>query len=397
VPYFKWSGIRLDGTVVTGKSRALHSDELAQLLLQNDIGLMRVSMVSPHSIFRPIRASLKASCFRHLALLLDAGVFLNKALVITTKKNPNPVFKEVLEDIENSVNRGNSLADSFAMYPTVFDSLTVTLLQAGQHAGSLVIALNLLAEHIERVDLFYKKGRNALFLPILTGLFFVIIATLIFVMVVPTFAAMFNATGKQLPDTMSMLLAISNYMTLINGVLLFGMLIIVGLVARKLYRLSCVRSWLDAAIMHIPVIGPLSRNIMLLYFLQSLSLLTRQGVHMIVALKAIIPCIHNVYVHKRLEKVLHSFDQGLSLSEAFRLSGLLCSDTVHLIEIGQESSSLGLVLHKASLLYQERVDRMLHMIAAIAQPCLMLILGFLIVGLMIAIYMPLLNFSYVIA
>ncbi|MEX0939960.1 MAG: type II secretion system F family protein [Candidatus Babeliales bacterium] len=398
MPYFKWRGINLKGKIVKGIVRTSSVQELDQQLFENEVALLGHKQIEMSSVLRPITATMKAHSFKHMALLLESGVFLDHALEIICAHNNHRAFKEILEDIHYDVSRGLTMADACAKFPTIFDSITLSLLQTGQHAGKLPSALSMLADHIESVAAFYKKLRSAAFLPGITFLFFIAISIIILIFIVPSFASMFSNVGQPLPATTSWLLWMSSLLT--HNTLLFLLLFIVfsfvGL--RTIYYHTKVKAFCDVFVLRLPMIGNVLQQTTVMYCLRSVGILIQNGVSIVPAFQAIIPCIHNNYIKNEMMSIVDQLDKGYSLTQACKGTKSIFFDEIFaLIHIGEESGTLGIVLNKAADVYKDRIHRTLFFLTTVFQPLLMIVLGMLILGLIVTVYMPILNLSYTIA
>jgi len=269
VPYFKWRGIDLSGTVQKGTSRAASAQLLDQQLLHNDIALLSVQQLNNWSMFNPITVAQKVSFFRQLSMLLDSGIFLNEALELTKQQIIHKPFKEIVDDIQSDVANGLSLTDSLAKYPMVFNSITIALVQAGQQTGQLSQSLAMLADHMQAVDEFYKKLRGAALVPTITFLFFLVIAVSIIAFIVPSFASMFNSMGQPLPTSTQWLLWFGSCLSIQGLFFAVGAIGLVGLLIKKLKTYPIYKRSFDALLLKIPVVGALIGQTFVLYFLQS--------------------------------------------------------------------------------------------------------------------------------
>lgn len=395
VPYFKWEGISLLGTIQRGCSRVGSKLLLEQELLQQDIALLWTEQINHWSIFNPITNNHKITFFRHLSVLLDAGIFLDQALPLVRLHIAHKPFGELIEDIQLYVSQGLTLSHGLSQYSTVFDSINLALVQAGYDSGNLSKSLSMVADNLQAREEFYKKLRSAALLPSITLLFFLAISITILTVIVPSFASMVGTLNGSLPKSTQWLLFCSSVLTQRSILVLIGLLILCGVALRKIYKNLYVKSCIDAWIMRMPFWGRLLQEMSIMYWLQSLGLLVQHGVHIVVALNTITPHISNEALKNRLHDVSKHIDKGNSLSAAAKtMPHIFTPELCAIISVGEESGKLGTMLLKAADVYKKRIEQKLLYVSTIFQPVLMIILGLLIVGLIVSVYIPIFTMSY---
>ena len=397
MPYFKWKGITLEGILEKDCSRSGSRALLEQELLQRDIALLAVQQINHWSFFNPIKYEHKITFFRHLALLLDAGIFLDQALSLVRLHITHKPFGELIEDTQQYVAQGLSLSYGLAQYPAVFDLIHFTLVQAGHDSGNLSKALLMLADHLQAREEFYKKLRSAALLPSITFLFFLGVSITILTMIVPSFVSMFNTLNRPLPTSTQWLISLSSLLTQ-KGMIVLGVLVFFVFMLRKMYEHTKIKLFVDSLFMRLPVLGQLSQKIVIMYWLQSLGLLLQHGVHIVTALNSITPCVSNEALKNQLHSFAQQIDKGNSLNAtAQSMPSLFTPELCAIIAVGEESGKLGIMFLKAADVYKKNIERTLLYISTIFQPALMIILGLLIVGLIISVYVPIFDMSYAIA
>ncbi|MEX0672383.1 MAG: type II secretion system F family protein, partial [Candidatus Babeliales bacterium] len=211
MPYFRWQGIDIEGTIHSGMRFAKSHEDLEQYLICQGIGLMHIDRPK-RLTFRPLGRQAKVDFFRQCAVLLDAGVSLPKALSLLAHQIHHKQFQEALSDISRDVQEGISLSDSLTQHEGFFTGPMISIIQAGQESGSLNQALHKLAHYLETVDELKKKIRAAILMPCITFTLFLIIAMIIFLVIMPSFAAILQATGQAVPHATQRLFALSDFL-----------------------------------------------------------------------------------------------------------------------------------------------------------------------------------------
>ncbi len=397
--YIKWKGIDLSGTQRTGVMAVRSTQELALKLFQQDIALLSSSNKKPLPIIHTLPLHEKIDFFKQIALLLSSGIFLDQALLLVMHYTKKKFFKEIINDILLDVQHGTRLSMALKNYPTVFDSLTVQMIETGEESGKLVEALEHLCMHQEMVFQFKKKVKAVLLMPCITFLFFIAIASVIFIVIVPTLGSMIVSSGQNLSTTTHILLMVSDFVRNWKSMLFFvvassGLMIS----AWYLFTFSHVKRFLHYCLVHTPFLGQLLYDTTFVYFFQSLAILTKTGVHTMTALSIAHQSIGNRIIQGQIGWMLDAVQEGHSLSKAAMQDPRLFSEHVQaLLSVGQESSCLPFIFGQIAMVYKERIDKFLTTMATLVQPLLMIILGLLITALVFAVYVPLFNLSSVIA
>ena len=398
MPFYKWYGVDLEGNKRRGTMMARSVSELDTVLLQSDIACLKWYATKPFVMSKRVPLSMKVQFFRQLAILLQSGIFLDQALELLLHQINHRAFNAVVQDILLSVQHGSRLSQAVMDHPAFFDLLTMHMVEIGQESGKLSQALEQLCHYQDSILHFKKKVRSSAILPIITLLFFVVIALIIFMVVVPAFATLFLTTGQALPQ-------ITHYMIAISTALRSPWLWIGSLMTLATVFIGCFfleRSSFYNKILyyfyHVPFLGPLASQATCAYFFHSLSLLTQAGVHVITALRVVQETMMSSLMKKLIQSIKDDVEQGIPMCQALqRHSAFFPAPVQALIEVGQESGCLPFMFMQASALYKDTVNRRLTVLTTILQPALMIIIGLMITFLIFAVYMPIFNLSSVIS
>jgi type IV pilus assembly protein PilC len=395
MPLYYWQGITLQGTIVTGYKKARSINDLTQILAKQWIGLMHAA-ISRATTFVYARTRLLDTTFASLHFLVQAGVRIDKALLLTYNQISHPPLKELLKEVNEEIQQGLSLSQALSYHTDWFDPLTIFLISVGEEAGTLAHVLLKAHQHYHRSMLFQRSLRAALCMPAITLLFFLCIAIALIVGIIPFFADILEAYAATESTSLSTILWLSSA---INTHLWLLASSIIAAITTLWYGIYYRTAWYRY-LLHLCYKMPFIHHLFLLQelsvFFHALGLLLEQRVSMRHAFKWALQTIHLPTLHNRLAAVLHSIESGAQFAQALHPAHLPFSAEIEsFIAIGQESSSLALMCFKSSEYYQQYVDRSLARWNTLIQPLLIIILGALITGLIMLIYSPLLSLSTV--
>jgi len=394
VPYFKWLGIDLQGKLRKGMTFARSDEHLDNLLLRRDIALTSSRITRP-LIVLPMSLEAKIRFFERLATLLNAGIHLPQALSILAESFEFPAAQEMILDIESRVKGGQSLHDSLAAYPHLFSPMMIHMVNVGAEAGALPLSLNILAMHLKTKHQFYKKVRSAALLPVLTFLFFISIALVIFIVIMPLFSSMFESIGKEMPTITMWMMRVSNFLSSSKAVFFgLGIAVLAILIYRWIGK-ERRKTIVDRMVLKMPGISHLVVMSSSFSFFQSVAILLEGGMQLVPALKIGNETINNHILRAELKPLIRSVASGCSLSQALAAHNgpFSVPDIEAMITVGQESGQLPVVLTRVAHDYKERTERMLSFYSTLFQPLIMILLGLFIALLIVAVYIPILTLS----
>lgn len=339
MPQFRWFGIDLGGRMHSGTMMARSVDELSSVLFNDEIALLKCTLKKPLPFIQSVPLHVKIEFFKQLGLLLSSGIFLDQALYLIVHQIKNRFFKTVVQDILIDIQHGVSLSRALRNYATIFDDVTISMVEAGQESGDLVQALKELCDHQEMFLHFKKKVQSILLMPAITFLFFIGIALIIFTIIVPTFSVMFVSANQPMTRNTEYMILLSDFLRSRWSVIA-GLIIVCAVGVIKYYVLTCasLKKIVQQCLLKTPVIGTLIRTITFAYFFQSLALLTKSGVHLITAFSISYQSIGNIVLKQYIEQIYDALSQGNSLSQSVNQQSHLFSDHIMaLISVGQES------------------------------------------------------------
>jgi type IV pilus assembly protein PilC len=326
-------------------------------------------------LFSKIKLSEKIIFTNNLSGMLSAGLSINRALIILQKQSTNPSFGEVLKGLEEDINKGNTLSAGMKRFPKVFTGIFVPMVHAGEESGSLPKTLTEVGTTLKKTYDLNKKVKGAMTYPSVILCVMVVIGIFMMVYVVPTLTATFKDIGSELPASTKAIIWISD--TLSQHAILF-VIMIVGLVTSVIFlsKLKKVKRFLNRAVLHIPVIGTLIREINTARTARTLSSLLSTGVSISNALSITEDVLQNVHYKELVHKSINSIEKGQVLSASFKENTFLYPVMVgEMIEVGEETGNLSQMLSNIADFYESEVDNKTKNLSTIIEPVLMVFIG----------------------
>jgi len=325
---------------------------------------------------------------RQLATMMKSGVPLLQAFDIVGKGHSNPAVARLLMDIKNEVETGNSLNAAFRKYPLHFDALFCNLVGAGEQAGILDSLLDRLATYKEKILAIKSKIKAALFYPVSIIVVAFIITAIIMIFVIPAFKDLFSNFGADLPAPTLFVMAISDVFVkwwwAIFGGLGFGLWFFFYTWKRSV-KMQMV---MDRLILKIPVFGPLVRKATIARWTRTLSTMFAAGVPLVEALDSVAGAAGNYVYYEATKKIQQDVSTGVSLTNAMTNVNVFPNMVLQMVSIGEESGALDGMLSKVADFFEQEVDDAVEALSSLMEPMIMVVLGVLIGGMVIAMYLP---------
>lgn len=395
---FTYEGIDRKGSKVkgeiTGKGAALVRAELRKQGIQakkvvkkREINLGGKKKITPMDI---------ALFTRQMATMMKAGVPLVQAFEIVSDGLENPSMREVILKLKTDVESGNNFAGALRQHPRLFDDLYCSLIESGEASGSLETMLDRVALYKEKTEALKQKIKKAVKYPIAVVCVAVIVTGILLVKVVPTFQELFQGFGAELPAFTRFVIGLSeglqsNFLMIV----LIGAALIIGFTeGRK--RSQGFHDAVDRLLLRIPVVGPITHKATVARFARTLSTTFAAGVPLIEALDACAGATGNVVYRKAVLQVKEDVATGQQLQFAMRSTGVFPAMALQMTAIGEESGALDAMLGKVATYYEDEVDNLVDGLTSMLEPLIMAVLGVLIGGLIIAMYLPIFQLGAVV-
>lgn len=392
---FLWEGKDKSGKVLRGEMRATGASLVQSTLRRQGV---LITKVKKQTFRRGGRITEKdiALFTRQLATMMKSGVPLLQAFDIVGKGAGNPAMGRLLMEIRNEVETGSSLSQAFRKYPGHFDPLYCNLVAAGEQAGILDSLLDRLASYKEKILSIKGKIKSAMFYPIAVMVVAVVVTTVIMLFVVPEFKKVFTSFGADLPAPTLAVIAISDFFVAYWYVVFgaFGAAAYAFFLALK--RSEKLRILADRALLKLPVFGEIIRKATIARWTRTLSTMFSAGVPLVEALDSVGGASGNHVYISATKQIQTEVSTGVSLTVAMQNSDVFPVMVVQMTSIGEESGQLDSMLSKVADFYEEEVDDAVAAMSSLIEPMIMVVLGVLIGGLVIAMYLPIFKLGAVV-
>ena len=388
---YVWEGTDKKGSRITGETRATNVAMARADLRRQGVNPLKIRKKAT-SLFssgkKKIRSGDIAVFSRQLATMMAAGVPLVQAFEIVGRGHENPSMQELILSIKNDVEGGTSLADSLRKHPLYFDDLFVNLVRAGEHAGVLEDLLHKIATYKEKTESIKGKIKKAMFYPAAVIAVAIIVTAVIMIFVIPQFEGLFKGFGADLPAFTRVVVTIAHVVQNWWWAMLIGAIALVLILMNIWKRSRAFRQALDRILLKIPVIGVIMHKSAIARFARTLSTMSAAGVPLVEALESVSGATGNVMYGDAVLRMREDVATGQSLQLAMRQRNLFPNMVIQMVSIGEESGSLDDMLSKVADFYEEQVDNAVDAMSSLMEPLIMVVLGTLIGGLVIAMYLP---------
>jgi type IV pilus assembly protein PilC len=393
MPVFTFSGKDASGQKISGERVAPNKQSLASALRRERItpGAIREKgkeFVMPTFGSGKVGTKDIAIFFRQFSVMIDAGLPLVQCLEILASNQENPAFQKTLNGVRTTVEGGATLANAMRSFPIVFDDLTTNMIEAGETGGILDIILQRLAVYVEKAVRLRAAVKSALIYPIaVVSMAFLIVGALL-KWVVPIFANLFNGLGVSLPLPTRIVLGLSNFVQGFWWVFFAGSFgIVVGIKQIKKHRRG--RYYFDKMMLHLPVLGQLLRKIAVGRFTRTLGTLITSGVPILEGLSITAKTSGNAVLEEALMKVRKAIEEGRTIIDPLKECGVFPNMVTQMIGVGEATGAMDSMLQKIADFYEEEVDAATKDMLAMLEPVIIGLLGVMIGGIVISLYMPL--------
>ncbi len=392
---FLWTGKNKAGKVVKGEQRAT-SEAVVNATLRRQ-GIL-VSKVSKQSFKRGGTVSEKdiALFTRQLATMMKSGVPLLQTFDIVGRGHDNPAVGKLLLDIKSDVETGSSLSQAFRKHPIHFDQLYCNLVAAGEQAGILETLLDRLATYKEKMLAIKSKIKSALFYPVAIIIVAFIITAVIMIFVIPAFKEVFKSFGADLPAPTLMVIAMSDFFIEYWWAIFGGLGVSIFAFFYTLKRSETMQIAFDRLFLRLPIFGNIIRKSVIARWTRTLSTMFSAGVPLVESLDSVGGAAGN-YVYKVGTRQIQSeVSTGTSLTSAMQNSELFPNMVNQMVAIGEESGALDSMLGKVADFFEAEVDDAVEALSSLMEPIIMVVLGVLIGGMVIAMYLPIFKLGAVV-
>ena len=327
--------------------------------------------------------------------MIDAGLPLVQGLDVLGKKHPNRTFKKVLIAVKESVQQGGTLAEALSKHPKTFDDLYVNMVAAGETGGILDIILERMAIYLEKMNKLRREVKTAMIYPGVVVSAAVLVSSILLIFVIPTFADLFNDFGAALPAPTRFVIMLSDFL-IGYSYLIFGGMFGIVYSFKKALTIPRGQEIIHPVLLKLPVFGEIIRKVAVARFCRTLSTMVSSGVPILDALQICGRTSGNKVVEKEISEVRISISEGKSIAEPLAESSIFPPMVVQMIAVGESTGALDAMLGKVADFYDDEVENAVSGMKQLIEPLMILILGGLVGGLVIAMYLPIFKLGSVV-
>jgi type IV pilus assembly protein PilC len=393
---FAWEGKDKRGARVKGKSLAPDEQTLRAELRRQGVAPSRVRKQRQSRAGGKVNPGDIAIFSRQLSTMLAAGIPLVQAFEIVANGNEKAAMQRLILEIKADVEGGTSLHETLAKHPLHFDDLYVNLVEAGEQAGALESLLDKVATYKEKTEALKKKVKKALFYPAAVLAVAVIVTIVLLLFVIPQFEALYKGFGADLPAFTQAVINLSRFVQH-DGVfiaIMLGLGVYAFIYFKK--RSRAMREFLDRLSLKIPIIGPILNKAAIARYARTLSTMFSAGVPLVEALDSVAGATGNIVYEKAVLRMRDEVSTGQRLQRSMENTGLFPNMVNQMIAVGEESGSLDEMSAKVATFYEAEVDNAVDAMSSLLEPMIMVILGVLVGGLVIAMYLPIFKLGSVV-
>jgi type IV pilus assembly protein PilC len=397
MPTFLWEGKTAQGRVLRGEVEAPSVEAVFTVLRDRRIrpipnrirekGKGLEKEITIPGFGERVKARDVSLFTRQFATMIDAGLPIVQCLDILSEQSESKLLRNTVRTIRQDVEGGSTLADALKRHPKIFDDLYTNMVQAGEAGGVLNTILNRVALFIEKANKLKKKVKGAMIYPCTIIGVAVIVVAILLIFVIPVFAELYGSMGKALPAPTQITINISNWLVASWYLILFALIAVVVAI-RSYYQTDQGRMNMDRFLLRLPVVGDLLRKVAVARFSQNMAILLSSGVPILDGLAITARTAGNKVVEKAIMDSRVSISQGKTVAEPLRESKIFPPMVCQMVAVGENTGGLDTMLKKVAELYEEEVDDAVANLTALMEPMIMVVLGVILGGLVISMYLP---------
>lgn len=395
---FEWKGVNRDGKKTSGELRGASVIEIKSQLKRQGVKpkVVRKKAKSLFTSDKKITAMDIAMMTRQIATMLSAGVPIVTTLELLGRGHEKPKMRELLATIVGDVQSGIPLSDSLRPHKKYFDDLYVDLVAAGEHSGSLDAVFDRVATYREKAEALKSKIKKAMFYPAAVVVVAIAVTALLLLFVVPQFESIFQGFGAELPAFTQMIVNISRWLQASWYIFVIAIIIAVFSFKRAHLHSQSFRNRVDEFVLKIPAIGDILNKGAMARFARTLSTTFAAGVPLIDGLESAAGASGNYVYRSALIKVRQEVMAGMQMNVAMRTTGLFPDMLIQMVMIGEESGGLDEMLNKVANIYEMQVDDAVDGLSSLIEPLMMVVIGTLVGGLIVGMYLPIFQMGNVV-
>jgi len=401
LPEYVWTGINKRGDKVSGILEGVNEAAIEQILTRQGIKVLKVKPrpkhISEYLPFLSPKVKLPEIVIftRQLATMINAGVPIVQALDILRDQTGNITFKKTLREVREDVKAGQTLSEALSKHPKIFDELTVSLTRAGETSGALDVIMNRLADYLEKIMALKRKIKGAMVYPIAVISFAIIVVMVMLVYVIPVFANMFKDAGLKLPLPTLIVINISTALRSYIHWIIIGFILLAFIIVR-IRKTERGRLATDRFLLRVPVIGDLIRKASIARMCRTLSTLLGNGVPILDSIQIVARVAGNRVIERAILYAREEVSRGRGLADPVEETRVFPLIVPRMIAVGETTGALDQMLGKVADFFEDEVDRTVEALTSLLEPLFIIVLGVIIGGLLVAMYLPIFQIGQVI-
>ncbi|MGD2168326.1 MAG: type II secretion system F family protein [Gammaproteobacteria bacterium] len=394
---FNWEGTDRAGKRVRGKIVATNEAAVRAELRRQGVVATRVRKQTQLFADRGRVTAADIAIFsRQMATMMSAGIPLVQSFDIIGAGHENPAMQKLILGIKQDVEGGTALADALSKHPLHFDDLYVNLVSAGEQAGALETLLDKVATYKEKTEAIKKKVKKALFYPTAVVVVAFVVTAILLIYVIPEFESLFQGFGADLPAFTRFVIDISQFVRESGWMLAIAIVgAVIGFIQAK-KRSRALQRFVDRVVLKLPIIGPILEKSAIARYARTLSTTFAAGVPLVEALDSVAGATGNIVYEEAVNKMRDEVATGQRLQRAMENTQLFPNMVIQMVAVGEESGALDEMSGKVADFYEEEVDNAVDSMSSLLEPLIMAILGVLVGGLVIAMYLPIFQMGQVV-
>ncbi len=395
-PVFVWEGINRNGVKIRGESQAANANWLRAELRRKGINPGRIYR-KPRTLFKPaIKPADIAHFARQVTTMMRSGVPMVQSLHMIASSGDNPSMRDLVKKLAEDIEGGAGFGAALARHPQYFDKLFVNLVKAGEQAGTLEAMLDKVATYKEKSESLKGKIKKALMYPIIVIVAAVVVSAILLIWVIPQFKEVFTSFGADLPAFTLMVINISDWLQAYWWIPLLSMIAFGYAFTTAKRRSRKFDRFIDRASLKIPIIGNILNLSAIARFARTLSTMFAAGVPLVESMESVAGATGNVIYEDATRQMQDDISRGVQLNTAMQTSQVFPNFVVQMTRIGEESGRLEDMLGKVADYYEEQVDNLVDTLSKQIEPLIMAVLGVIVGGLVIAMYLPIFKLGAVV-
>jgi type IV pilus assembly protein PilC len=401
MPVFIWEAVTKKDEVKKGEMEAVDEAAVRGLLRRQGFKSIEVKK-KPKDLLEYVpflqpkikEKNVVVFC-RIFSTMINAGLPLIQCLDLLAQQEQNKTFSKIIKSIKEDIEGGNSLTNALKKYPKIFDELFVNLIAAGEAGGILDVILERLSNYMEKAMKLKARVKGALTYPAAVLVISVAVVILLLYKVIPVFKKMFEGMGGQLPALTQLLITASEF-TQKYIIFIIGIIVVIVVAFRRFYNTEKGKWTIDSLVLKSPVFGELLKKVAVAKFARTLSTMMSSGVPILEGLSIVSKTAGNVVIEDALMKTRQSISEGRSIAEPLEETKLFPPMVVQMIAVGEATGALDSMLSKIANFYDDEVDVAVDAMTALLEPVMMVFLGGIVGGMIVAMYLPIFKLASVV-